>query len=190
MLDKTCPKCGQKQSGEYKYCKDCGYQIKKDLEISKIKCSRCGARLNEEEFCPDCGKKTGIKICPKCHAKTFNENFCTVCGYKLTDVKICFKCGSKINPEARICPSCGTATYKNPFIALILSLVFPGLGQLYNSQKRKAAILIIGYVISWILSLIIIGALLVVLIWIYAMYDGYVSAKAINNGEYLKDSIF
>ena len=85
---------------------------------------------------------------------------------------------------------CGSTIYKNSFIALILSLVFPGLGQLYNSQKRKAAILIIRYVISWILSLIIIGALLAVLIWIYAMYDGYASAKAINNGEYLKDSIF
>lgn len=47
--------------------------------------------------------------------------------------------------------------------------------------------LIIGAIISAILTIILIGGLLYFLIWVYGMYDAYKSAQAINNGELLED---
>ena len=93
--------------------------------------------------------------------------------------------------NAKVCSNCGAAViHKSPLAALALSFLFPGLGQLYNNQNRKAITLIVGYIISFILCLILIGVVLVIVIWIYGMYDAFNSAKALNDGESLEDSIF
>jgi TM2 domain-containing membrane protein YozV len=93
--------------------------------------------------------------------------------------------------NAQVCASCGAAVVqKNPILALVLSLLFPGLGQLYNGQNRKGITLIIAYVVFLILSLILIGIILAILIWLYGMYDAFTSAKALNNGETVEDRIF
>ena len=186
---KTCPKCGCKQESFAKFCRNCGASLSGENIRS---CEYCGAVLHDEAFCPDCGKPTGIMTCPKCGKKTVNEDFCPVCGYKVNqNIRVCANCGSKIDARNEICPNCGTkAIKKNPIVALALSLVFPGLGQFYNHQNHKGLVLIIAYIVSWILSLILIGVILVFLIWIYGMYDAFVSAKAINNGEILEDRLF
>ena len=93
--------------------------------------------------------------------------------------------------NAKVCRNCGAnAINKNPLVALALSFLFPGVGQLYNNQNRKAITLIICYIISLVLCLILVGAILAFLIWVYGMYDAYTSAKAINEGESLEDRIF
>ena len=50
------------------YCKNCGGASfsSENNDESMIECEYCGAGLNDGEFCPECGKATDIKICPKC----------------------------------------------------------------------------------------------------------------------------
>ena len=157
-----------------------------------FECLNCGAKLNDELYCPDCGQATGIKTCPNCRQKTVGEDYCTHCGYKINPfVKNCNSCGSKIDSKARVCPNCGAKViHKSPILAVVLSFIFPGLGQLYNNQFHKGLILIIANIISYLLCLIFIGLILVLLIWVYGMYDAFVSAQALNNGELLEDRLF
>lgn len=197
MTNKTCPECGMEQNNKAKFCENCGTPFSKGNENDKgnsfiTKCSNCGAELTTEMYCPDCGEPTGIKLCPNCGKKLLNEDFCTNCGYKINPfIKNCSKCGSKMNYNARVCPNCGTkAIYRNPFVALVLSLVFPGLGQLYNNQHQKGIKLFIAGIISIILWFIVVGIILCILIWVYGMYDAFFTAKAINHGEIVEDKFF
>jgi TM2 domain-containing membrane protein YozV len=191
---KVCPECGAEQINQAKFCKNCGASLENETRNDNdwLKCAHCGCELNAEQFCPDCGKPTGIKVCPKCMKKSVNENYCPTCGYRLNpNVKTCQSCGSAMDVNAQVCASCGAAVVqKNPILALVLSLLFPGLGQLYNGQNRKGITLIIAYVVFLILSLILIGIILAILIWLYGMYDAFTSAKALNNGETVEDRIF
>ncbi len=189
---KTCPKCGTEQEIFAKFCRNCGASFSRENNEDVMRCSHCGTELNNEAFCPDCGQPTGIKICPSCRQKTVNEDFCSVCGYKINpNVKICTNCGSKIDAMAKVCVHCGAEVIqKKPIVALILSMIFPGLGQFYNNQNHKAITIIIGNVISVIFFLLLIGFILAILIWIYSMYDAFTSAKAINDGKLLEDRIF
>ena len=194
---KICPECGTQQKSFAKFCRNCGASFLKennnDNEINATtKCSHCGAELNMEEFCPDCGNPTGIKICPNCRQKTVNEDFCSFCGYRINpNIKKCHNCGSKIDAKAKVCAHCGAAViHKSPLVALVLSMIFPGMGQIYNEQNHKGVMLIAGYVISGILCLIFIGVVFALLIWIYGMFDAFVSAKSINNGEPVEDKLF
>lgn len=190
---KLCPECGEEQEIFAKFCRNCGASLSSnDNDENIMRCEYCGAELHEEAFCPDCGKATGIKICPNCRQKTVNEDYCTVCEYLINqNIKTCVKCGSKIDASAKVCANCGAKVFhKNPLVSLVLSFIFPGLGQLYNEQNRKGITLIVGYILSWILSLILIGGILALLVWVYGMYDAYTSAKALNNGDFVEDRIF
>ncbi len=192
---KVCPECGTKEKGLSKFCKNCGTLLDEKNDGGGnviIKCGNCGAELNDEIYCPDCGKQTGITFCPKCRQRTVNEDFCTNCGYKINKfVKNCNKCGSKIDLMAEVCPKCGAKVInKNPLVAATLSFFFPGWGQLYNNQNSKGISLIIASIISFILAFILIGIILFILIEIYGIHDAFVSAKAINNGEFVEDRIF
>lgn len=78
---------------------------------------------------------------------------------------------------------------KNPIIALLLSFLFPGVGQIYNGQILKGAIILVAYFgiifLAIALSFFLIGICLFVvpvIIWLYAMYDAYTSANKINRG--------
>lgn len=191
MTGKTCSQCGVEQDPSARFCRNCGAPLSEpDSEV--IRCRWCGCELENEAYCPDCGKATGITVCPNCRQKSVNEDYCSVCGYKINkNIKTCTNCGSNVDAEAKVCANCGAGVAnKSPVIALLLSMLFPGLGQLYNNQNRKAAILIAGYIASVILCLILIGVIPAIVIWIYGMYDAFVSAKAINNGEILEDKIF
>ena len=65
----------------------------------------------------------------------------------------------------------------SPIIGVILSFFIPGLGQFYTGQLMKALVLFILAVIFGALSIIWIGIPLYLVVWIYSMYDAYVSAK-------------
>lgn len=107
---------------------------------------------------------------------------------------ICQNC-KKETPAGKFCENCGAvlqapqtfqqppqeaaqAKNKNPILALILSLIICGVGQMYNGQVLKGIVLLaaclIMYFIFWGISFIIV---------IYAMYDAYTTAVKINNGE-------
>lgn len=183
-------------------------------------CSKCGHELKNEKFCPRCGQSTASivpyeaktesqaenkdKTCPSCGTKVSTEKFCPNCGSKIGEEKpaqtqnvpqkYCRNCGNPIDPKAEICPKCGVrqvaAQKKEPLFSLVLSLIFPGLGQFYNNQSSKGIYLIIGAIVSIVLSIFIIGFLLYMFVWLYGMYDAYSTAIALNNGEYVEDKLF
>lgn len=72
---------------------------------------------------------------------------------------------------------------KTPIIAVILSFLIPGLGQFYNGHTEKGIILFIAAIISAVLILFLIGAILYLVVWAFAIYDAYDSAERINKGK-------
>jgi len=62
--------------------------------------------------------------------------------------------------------------------AILLSVVFPGLGQLYNKNFGKAILIWITLVFFAALSLILIGIPLLILLYFYNVYDAYKVANA------------
>lgn len=69
---------------------------------------------------------------------------------------------------------------KNPGLAAILSFFFMGLGQIYNGQIAKGVAFIVGYTISFILMIVLIGFVTTPILWIWGMWDAYKSAEKIN----------
>jgi hypothetical protein len=71
----------------------------------------------------------------------------------------------------------------NPFIALLLSLIVPGLGQVYNREIKKGLVIFgfglsLGLLSYWISGFNKIAASLALLIlWISAAIDSYKVAK-------------
>lgn len=109
---------------------------------------------------------------------------CTRCGRG-----ICDECNVPVNGR-NVCKSCiGTMAsqdkvyHKEPLLALILSFLLPGLGQIYNGDTNNGIILIIATVVSWLMTSVCIGFFLFIGIWAFAMYDAYTRAEKINRGN-------
>jgi TM2 domain-containing membrane protein YozV len=66
---------------------------------------------------------------------------------------------------------------KNPVFAAGLSLLFPGLGQVYNGETGKG-ILVLFLVLAGLLVMLIPG----VAVWIFGMYDAWATARRMNEG--------
>jgi len=64
-------------------------------------------------------------------------------------------------------------------LAVALSFLLPGLGQIYNQQFGKGIRFIIAYIISWALSSIVVGWFLLVIVWIWSMVDAYQSTRRV-----------
>jgi len=85
----------------------------------------------------------------------------------------------------------GLKSTKNPIVAGLLSLVIPGLGQIYNGQKIKGSFIII-FTISFGVAVNnlnmnlkksdedIIYWVVMIPIWIYAIINAYQQAKKIK----------
>lgn len=109
---------------------------------------------------------------------------CTRCGRG-----ICDECNIPVNGK-NVCKNCigiiasgGQACRREPLLALILSFLLPGLGQIYNGDTNNGIIFIVATVVSWLMTSVCIGLFLFVGIWAYAMYDAYTRAIKINRGE-------
>lgn len=78
-----CPRCGNSNSLNAKYCSRCGAQLKVPQEAV---------------------------VCPKCHTRNSSlANFCRNCGATLkigAQTKICPRCGKELNAEENVC-ACG-----------------------------------------------------------------------------------
>lgn len=138
--------------------------------------------------CTSCGRP----VCPECSMNVAGKITCKTCAEALAT-------------------QCATAPKKEPWLALALSLVggcvsglFIGLGQLYNGQVKKAIILSVAHVlVGTCIVLAFLGVTILTLgfgalcclpvlvfplaLWLYAMYDAYVTAEKINKGEPVKD---
>ena len=110
--------------------------------------------------------------------------------------KFCQYCGAEIDARAEICPKCGVRVAapspvvyeagKTPVLALILSFLLPGLGQIYNGQAGKGVLMIFAAIVCAVLTLFIIGFFLYLIVWIYGMFDAYVTAEAYNRSRGLR----
>ena len=149
------------------------------------------------------GQSAKSTFCPKCGTEIKqNAQFCPHCGFKLTQdesprTKFCQNCGKKIDINAEICPHCGVRVAgivrsgeKSVALAAILSFLFPGLGHLYNGLTRKGVSFIIAYIVSALLMLIVIGWILVLIVWIWALIDAIRTTESINRGEFVDDKLF
>lgn len=121
--------------------------------------------------------------------KNMTNEICPRCGAQLQEETYCPDCGFPLNQNVQGYCSTGTCT-RNPIISLALSLVFPGMGQVYNGQIHKGTVFVIAYAISLVLCLIVIGIPFAIIILAYSMYDAFSSARALNRGEILEDKIF
>jgi TM2 domain-containing membrane protein YozV len=84
-------------------------------------------------------------------------------------------------PYAQGYPAAGPQVVpKNPGIALLISFFLPGVGSLYAGKVSTGVIIIACYIVSWILTIIIIGFVGVFGFWIWGMIDAYQAAQAWN----------
>lgn len=109
------------------------------------------------------------------------------------DQVYCRNCGKRIDPDAEICPHCGVRQRSpprstpssalddvlaggNPFVAAVLSAVFPGLGQIYNRELEKGIAVIVASFVAALSALVLIGFILFPAVWLYAVWDAYTVA--------------
>ncbi|MFT5284325.1 MAG: TM2 domain-containing membrane protein YozV [Planctomycetota bacterium] len=71
--------------------------------------------------------------------------------------------------------------YKNPSLAIVLSFLCMGLGQIYNGEIGKGISFIVLYFISAMLMVVFVGFITTPILWIWGMVDANNSAKRINN---------
>ena len=71
---------------------------------------------------------------------------------------------------------------KNMIIALVLSLIWSGLGLIYAGDVQKGIILAVVAIIAEVLYLFVnqIFGIVVFIIWIYSLYATYKEVKTIN----------
>ena len=154
-------------------CKNCGCELQEGAKF----CKECGAEVIVEEvngefqFCPKCGYKMakGLKFCPECGSPTSNT--------------------PHVNNTVNNTGNSVVNTNKDPLLAAILSFLIIGLGQIYLGLTKKGIILFLAAIVSGVLMLILIGFILWLLIWAYAIYDAYNSAQKMQNGIAVEDTI-
>lgn len=80
-------------------------------------------------------------------------------------------------------------TRAKSLLALLLSMLLPGLGQIYNQEQKKgwvilACCLVLGIATYWLTGFnAITAALALLLIWLSAIVDAYKVAKSAGQAE-------
>lgn len=176
-----CPDCG-KEVPDAKFCKNCGSRLPEVIQ---------SVRTEENDV-----------IEPKNAGPVDSEDI------EIKTVKYCHNCGFELNGKFKFCPNCGynlenkssvnrrvndnyvtPSEEKNIILSIILSVIIPGLGHFYLGLSRKGAIFLLAYVVSAVLIFILIGFILVLIIWIWALVDVIQSTNALNSGESVEDKL-
>ncbi|MGA2105075.1 MAG: hypothetical protein ABSG06_06745 [Methanoregula sp.] len=114
------------------------------------------------------------QICPHC-GKVSNEQ----------DPRFCSGCGARMDGKSPVgypCLPVPMREQKSQMIAGICSTFLPGLGQVYNGEAAKGFALFILTCVGLTLGLILLG-IPGAIVWLYAMYDAYTTARKMNTGE-------
>lgn len=117
----------------------------------------------------------------------------------------CPMCWKEISPNADCCPNCGEPIkkdyignninrigIKNNGTAVVLSFIFPGLGQLYNGQIGKGFLHMIRHILLILFSYmwvnipggwgyILISSVLAIILWIRSILDAKKTNTYSNN---------
>jgi len=72
---------------------------------------------------------------------------------------------------------------KNAGIALLISFFVPGVGSMYAGKTNTGVIILIGYIVSWVLTIVIIGFVGVFGFWVWGLIDAYQGAQAWNRAR-------
>lgn len=154
-----------------------------------VRCQNCGTEaVDGAKFCKNCGSEIVIE--------EVDEN----------GTKFCSNCGFEMPKSTRFCPECGNGTDKapqvvnnvnnrvvssdkSPGLAAVLSFLIIGLGQVYLGLTKKGIILFVLAIISGILMLVLVGWILWLLVWGYAIYDAYNSGEKMRNGIEVEDTL-
>ena len=156
-----------------------------------VTCKSCGSEVDDgAKFCKNCGSEIIIE------EENVDDNgikFCANCGFKMPkSTKFCPECGTATDGVPRVTNNAGGAvsnTDKSPGLAAVLSFLIVGLGQIYLGLTKKGIILFIAALISGFLTLIIIGWITFLIVWVYAIYDAYNSGEKMRNGIAVVDTI-
>ena len=103
--------------------------------------------------------------------------FCKSCGKEnKEDAKFCVSCGESVSrPESYVSESGKRTTPKiyasgkNPIVALVLSLLIPGVGQFYNGDTKKGVLMLVGAAFTGVFT----GGILWLAVGIWAAFDAY-----------------
>ncbi|HEX5120581.1 MAG TPA: hypothetical protein VFW65_35830 [Pseudonocardiaceae bacterium] len=69
---------------------------------------------------------------------------------------------------------------KSPGVAVLASFFIPGLGSMISGRGGIGALILCLYVVSWILTIVLVGFIGVIGFWIWGMIQGYADAVAWN----------
>jgi len=69
---------------------------------------------------------------------------------------------------------------KNPAISLLVSFFVPGVGSMINGDVNRGVVILVGYIVSCILVIVLIGFFGVIGFWVWGMVDAYQGAVAWN----------
>lgn len=124
-------------------------------------CSKCGAQNAEgARFCEKCGAALGVA----------QAGFS---GAAPTDERMRGGFGMSPGGGAGVSLGPGYVTGKNPVVALLLSLIIPGVGQFYNGDTKKGAIMLGIHLLSFFFWAVGIGFVTMFGVWVWGMYDAY-----------------
>ena len=120
--------------------------------------------------CPKCSNEinSGVKFCPECGGSIITANSCPSCGSNIdAGAQFCGKCGAPTGMNTGTLGRRGTghdtkeyAQGKSPGVALVLSLLIVGLGQFYNGDIKKGAVMLGVAIFAGVIS---VGILWVVI---------------------------
>ena len=174
-----CPDCGT-EVPDAKFCKNCGASLPQTNENVNVE-ERVPVVIEGDES--QKSSQDAPKFCHNCGYELNGEfKFCPNCGYDIEN-----KTGGNINSKSY---NVVTSSHeKSIIVSIILSVILPGVGHFYLGLSRKGAIFLIAYVVSAILILLIVGLLLTIVIWIWALVDVIQSTNALNRGEGVEDKL-
>ena len=155
--------------------------------------------MSEYKFCIHCGVQIQVDqiSCPNCKGTQPTTTPSTSPNIR---TKFCVHCGERINYYSEICPKCGVRQTvqihrtssvtpqkipsKNPALAAILNVLLIGLGHLYLGKFMRGLGLFIISVGILTITTFSAGSDamwgMVIVLWLFAGYDGYNQAKRYN----------
>lgn len=105
----------------------------------------------------------------------------------------CPRCSQELMDGMKECPECGMEfgrheeKNKDFKIAILASLLFPGLGQFYNDKMGKSIFFFIlgaisllyiySYIVGW---LVFFPMIFIIIFWAYNIYDAFSTARKMS----------
>jgi hypothetical protein len=132
--------------------------------------------------CPNHPEAPVTSVCAAC-----GTELCAACGVVRLGLKFCDGCRRQLGHDAS-----GGERLKLPWLATLMSMAMPGLGQVYNGfVVRGLAQFAFSFFLLWLVGCDTgLGALLVVALlvtWLWQVLDANAAAKEINRTGRLPD---